>query len=551
MTRPPVLRLHLDARELIIDSFAGGGGASTGIERATGRSPDIAVNHDSEALAMHAANHPATRHLQEDVWDVDPAKVCGGRPVGLAWFSPDCTYFSKARGAKPFRDRRRATRRRALACVIVRWAAAVRPRVICMENVEEWLDRGPLGADGMPDPERTGLSFRRWKRQLENLGYQVEHRELRACDYGAPTSRKRLFVVARCDGRAIVWPSPSHGPSRPLPHRTAAECIDWSIPVPSIFGRKRPLAENTLRRIARGIDKYVMRSARPFVVPLTHHGDRRVHPLDEPLPTVTGAHRGEFALVAPYVQRDFGQSIGSDMCEPLPTITAGANGHCALVAPYMVNTRNGEREGQAPRVFDPLAPYPTVTAQGSQGGLVAAFLARHFGGDRPPNGADFRSPLPTVTSVDHHAVVTAQLGMFGAAPAPWRVDEVRAFLITYYGTEQAPEMQLPLATITTKDRFGLVTVAGCEYRIVDIGMRMLVARELFTAQDFPSEYVIDPWMPAHTRHDSDGDVWVKDGPLCGTSQVRMCGNSVSPAVAAALVAANLAEQAADAAGMVA
>jgi DNA (cytosine-5)-methyltransferase 1 len=299
--RGPVVRAWVD-NEIIVDSFAGGGGASTGIERALGRSPDIAINHDAAALAMHEANHPRTRHYREDVWDVDPVEATGGKPVDLAWFSPDCTFFSKARGAKPFRDRRKATRRRALAHVVVRWASAVRPRIICMENVEEFEDWGPLGADGLPDPAKIGLSFRRWRRQLENLGYQVEMKQLRACDYGAPTIRKRLFVVARCDGLRIVWPEPTHGPGR-IPFRAAAECIDWTIPVPSIFGRRKPLAENTLRRIARGIQRFVVDAAEPFIVPQTHGDkggkpDTRSHSIDEPLRTITSLG-AQFHLVAP------------------------------------------------------------------------------------------------------------------------------------------------------------------------------------------------------------------------------------------------------------
>ena len=331
--RPPTLRLHLADAELIIDNFAGGGGASLGIEMATGRSPDIAVNHDAEAIAMHKANHPRTRHLCEDVFDVDPRKVCGGRPVGLAWFSPDCTFHSKARGAKPFRDRERARRRRGLAGVVIRWARAVRPRVIFLENVEEWKDWGPLLASGKPDPSRRGLTFRRWCAQLENAGYTLDMRELRACDYGAPTIRKRLFVIARCDGQPIVWPQPTHGPGRALPFRVAAECIDWSHPCPSIFDRKKPLADKTLRRIARGIMRFVVESPRPFIVPLTHGrlNDSAPHSVDEPLRTVTAAHRGELALIRPFIsglahsdERPGGRAHGID--EPVRTIHAGGGG---------------------------------------------------------------------------------------------------------------------------------------------------------------------------------------------------------------------------------
>ena len=516
---------------LIVDNFAGGGGASTGIYLATGRHPDLAVNHNAEALAIHAANHPTTQHLCEDVWDVDPVVACGGQPVEIAWFSPDCTFFSKARGAKPFRDRKKATRRRALAHVVVRWAAAVRPRIIAMENVEEFEDWGPLNADGLPDKDRAGLSFRRWRRQLENLGYRVELRQLRACDFGAPTIRKRLFVVARCDGLPIVWPSSTHGPGRAQPFRTAAECIDWSIPVPSIFGRRRPLADATLRRIARGIQKFVIGSTRPFVVPLrgTSRAHTSVHDIDSPLSTVSagGTHHG---LVTPFLTEHANASnprvFPAD--EPLRTQCANVKGgHFALVAPVLANTRNGERTGQAPRVRRIQDPAPTVTAHGSQGALVAAFIASHFGGEI---GTDARAPLRTVTARDHNGLVTAQLGL----PFGERVDhteDVRAFLIKFYGNErEAHDLQLPLGTVTTKDRFGLVYVEGKPYRIVDIGMRMLAPRELFNAQGFPSSYVIDPI--------------VNGRPLTKTAQVRAVGNSVCPPIAAAIVRANIADRAA-------
>lgn len=541
--RPPVLRLH--AEELIVDNFAGGGGASTGIEWALGRSPDIAVNHDPEALGLHAANHPSTRHLCEDVFDVDPRKVCGGRPVGLAWFSPDCTFFSKARGAKPFRDKNKARRRRGLAGVVIRWAASVRPRVIAMENVEEFQDWGPLGEDGLPDPERRGFNFRRWWARLENLGYKLELRQLRACDYGAPTTRRRLFIIARCDGLPISWPSPTHGPGL-VPYRTAAECIDWSIPVKSIFERKKPLAEATLRRIARGLKRYVFEAAQPFVIPLTHQGDRRAHPMDEPLPTITGAHRGELALVSPYVAR-IGQTGGNGKYvngadEPLTTITT--KGEHLLVAPTMIQTGWGEREGQAPRCLDLHAPVGTLMAEGNKHALVAAFLARHYGGHEN-DGAPLQLSMPTVTARDHHALVTSNLvhlrgtcadGKPVTEPVPTltaggnHIAEVRAFLLKYYSTDQDPQLGLPLHTITTKARFGLVTVSigGHEYAIVDIGMRMLAPHELFRAQGFGEGYLTS--------------VEVKGKPLTKEAQIRLVGNSVSPPVAAALVRAQFAEE---------
>jgi DNA (cytosine-5)-methyltransferase 1 len=451
-------------RELIVDSFAGGGGASTGIELALGRSPDIAINHSPEAIAMHAINHPNTKHYCEDVWQVDPIEATGGKPVGLAWFSPDCTHFSKAKGAKP-----RSQKVRGLAWVVYRWAKAVRPRVICLENVEEFATWGPLLGDGTPCPIRKGLTFRRWWKQLENLGYTLDARELTACEYGAPTSRKRLFIIARCDGQPIRWPEPTHGYAL-LPFRAAAECIDWSLTCPSIFSRKKPLAEATLRRVARGVMKYVVNAKQPFLVMSIDHQS-------------SGPGGG---------------LSGAD--DPVTTVTTKAR-HC-LVAPTLINTRNGERQGQAPRVYDIQKPYPTVTAQGSQGALVAAFLAKHYGGHEGP-GTDLRQPMSTITTQDHHHLV-------------------QAFLVAYYGNEKdGRPLDEPMGTIVTKDRFGLVTVHGERYRINDIGMRMLQPAELFKAQGFPA-----------------------DVKLIGTktSQVRLCGNSVSPPVAAAIVRANLVEQ---------
>lgn len=504
MSRPPVLRLHAD--ELIVDSFAGGGGASLGIEMALGRSPDIAINHDPEAIALHAANHPETRHYCESVWDVSPRKATGGKPVGLAWFSPDCKHFSKAKGGKPVEKAIRG-----LAWVVIRWARDVQPRVIILENVEEFQTWGPLLEDGRPCPVQRGFTFRRWLAELRGLGYQVEHRELRACDFGAPTTRKRLFVIARRDGQPIVWPEPTHGPGRPTPYRTAADCIDWALPAPSIFERPRPLAENTLKRIARGIQRYVIDAPAPFLAPLTHHGDRRVHPVGEPFPTVTGAHRGELALIAP----------------------------------TLVQTGYGEREGQAPRSLDLHAPLGTVVAGGAKHALVSAFLAKHYGG---VVGSALSRPIDTVTSVDHHSLVASTMVKLRGgladhhttaqgwdAPAPTltaggtHLAEVRAFLTKYYGTGTGAALATPLDAITTHDRFGLVTVAGEDYAIADIGMRMLAPRELYRAQGFPDTYAIE------IEHAGK--------PLTKTAQVRMCGNSVCPPMGAALVDANLCQPA--------
>lgn len=515
-SRPPELRVSLEG--LIVDNFAGGGGASTGIEWALGRSPDFAINHDKYALAMHEANHPNTMHLQEDVWDVDPARLCAGRPVSLAWFSPDCTFHSRARGGKPFRDRDRAKRRRGLAWVVTRWARAVRPRVICLENVPEFEEWGPLLDDGMPDPDRRGFTYRRWRAQLENLGYVVESAPLVACDYGAPTSRRRLFVIARCDGRPIVWPEPTHGPGR-LPYRTAAECIDWSVPCPSIFTRKRPLAAATLRRIARGIRRYVIDSASPFIIPMTHPRDARIHAIGEPFRTITGAHRGELALVAP----------------------------------ALIQTSYGEREGQAPRALDIQAPLGTIVAGGVKHSLVAAFLARHYGGHEN-DGADFRKPISTITMRDHHSVVSSHLVKFYGTstqgipltdPMPTitangrgggHLAEVRAFLMAYYGTDQDAQLRQPMPTVTTRDRFALVTVHGQDYVIADIGMRMLEARELFNGQSFNPDYIIDPVVELRR-----GKKLVLDR-LPKTRQIMCVGNSVPPRQAMAIVQAQFADE---------
>jgi DNA (cytosine-5)-methyltransferase 1 len=347
--------------ELIVDSFAGGGGASLGIQWALGRSPDIAINHDKEAIALHAANHPDSIHLAEDVWKVDPVEACAGRPVGLMWLSPDCKHFSKAKGGKPV-----SKKIRGLAWVAIRWAAAIRPRVIVLENVEEFQTWGPVLANGKPCPMRRGQTFKAFVRKLERLGYTVEWRELRACDFGAPTIRKRLFLIARCDGQAIEWPTPTHGKGRAQPWHTAAECIDWAIDCPSIFltreearaiGVKRPLAPATMRRIARGIKKFVLANPKPFIVPMQHKN--RPTSIDEPLQTVT-TQGNKFNVVTPYLATYYGSKrTGDDRIADLqePLRTQGTENRFGLVAPFL-KPRYGEDPdprrrgglGQAPRV---------------------------------------------------------------------------------------------------------------------------------------------------------------------------------------------------------
>lgn len=495
--------------EIIVDNFAGGGGASTGIEAALGRPIDIAINHDKVAIAMHRANHPHTKHLFESVWDVDPIKECAGRPVGLAWFSPDCKHFSKAKGGKPVEKKIRG-----LAWVALRWASTVRPRVIMLENVEEFLTWGPvIEKDGkhFPDPARKGQTFNVFVRALEKHGYKVEHRLLLACDYGAPTIRKRLFMIARCDGQPVIWPKPTHGDPKSeavksgniKPWRTAAECIDWSIPAPSIFERKKPLAEATQRRIAKGIMKYVVNAANPFIV--TYYGLR---PGDE--------------------------FRGQPLDEPLRTQTAGGNKH-ALVIPFLSSVAYSKTTGRGKYVYHPEEPVRTLTSTGDKV-LFCAEFARHMG---KSIGQDLRVPFRTAMTGSKDALVTSHIvklkgtniGQDEREPlhtitaGGLHFGEVRAFLIKYFGTgENIPHCKDPLPTVTGKDRFGLVTVHGEEYALMDIGMRMLTPRELFRAQGFPDSYIIE--------HDADGK------PITKTEQVAKCGNSVCPDMARALVSAN-------------
>lgn len=533
------------SEELIVDNFAGGGGASCGIELALGRHVDIAINHDPEAVAMHAMNHPQTEHHCESVWDVDPLDLVKGRSVGLAWFSPDCKHFSKAKGGKP-RDKKI----RGLAWVAMRWAALVRPRVIILENVEEFQTWGPVLEDGSPCPKRKGDTFRSFVHQLQEKGYAVQWRELRACDYGAPTIRKRLFLIARCDGKPIVWPEPTHGAptstavkaKQRKPWRTAAECIDWSIPCPSIFERARPLAEATQRRIARGLRRYVIDAAAPYTVRL---------------PAATVA-----PIVTECANASSQRAFRAD--EPLRTQCAEVKGgHFALASATLVQTGYGERAGQAPRAPGLDKPLGTVVAGGAKHALVSAFLAKHYGGNETP-GADLRYPASTITAKDHHALVSSHLvklrgectGSATDAPAPTvtaggtHIGEVRAFLVKYYSEGgQDQDCRDPMHTIPTKDRLGLVTVAGEQYQIADIGMRMLVPPELYRAQGFPSSYifapVIDPANPslAFVREALMRIGRNKPYQLPQHAQVRMCGNSVSPPMAAALVRANVPEMA--------
>lgn len=576
--------------ELIVDNFAGGGGASTGIEEATGYCVDIAINHDPEAIKMHKANHPYTKHYCEDVWQVDPVKVCGGHPVALAWFSPDCKHFSKAKGGKP-KDKFI----RGLAWVACRWAGLVRPRVIMLENVEEFKTWGPLGRRKHPIKAKQGLTFRKFVQQLTDLGYEVQFRELVAADYGAPTMRKRFFLIARCDGKPIVWPDPTHAPGDSeevkkgllKPYVGAYTQLDFSLPCPSIFDTSeeikekygiravRPLAQKTMDRIARGLKKFVLDNPEPFIIQCNHGGERRPSDIREPIPTITGKHG--YGIVEPYMvqigQTGFAKDRSKDVREPLTTIVS-KNEHCLIepkLAPYMgTNTTNhpgGSCEdplhtittGNQQCLISPtLIQYHSETAQGEvrgQGiddplmtvdgsnryGLVTSFLSKYYDGGYKGAGDTLENPLPTVTAWDHNSVVTANLiqmnnhcdGKDIRQPLPTitagdgHFGEVRAFLIKYYGQGTGQDINEPLDTVTARDRFGLVTIEGVDYRIVDIGLRMLEPKELYGCQGFPDDYIID--------RDCDGK------PYPRAEQVRRCGNAVCPPIPTALVRANLKE----------
>lgn len=499
--------------ELIVDNFAGGGGASTGIEMATGYSVDIAINHDPKAIQMHKTNHPRTKHYCENVWAVDPIAACKGNPVGLAWFSPDCKHFSKAKGGKP-KDKNI----RGLAWVACRWAGLVRPRVIMLENVEEFRTWGPLNRRHHPVKNKQGKTFERFVRQLEELGYEVQFKELVAADYGAPTMRKRFFMIARCDGKSIIWPEPTHAPADSeevkagllKPYVGAYTQLDFSLPCPSIFDTSeeikekygiravRPLAPKTMERIARGLKKFVLDNPEPFIIQCKFNNDAQ--DIKKPLGTITTI--GSHLLVEPYLSVNRENHFGSDMREPIHTITS--NNQHMLMTPTLIQyhseTAQGEVRGQTIKE-------PIMTVDGSNRyGLVTSFLSKFY---KTCIGQDEREPLHTVTT---------SAGHFG---------EVRAFLIKYYGDATGQDIKQPLDTVTTKDRFGLVTIEGVDYQIVDIGLRMLEPRELYGCQGFPEDYIID--------HDYTGKTYPR------TEQVRRCGNAVCPPIPAALVRANLPE----------
>jgi len=544
--------LGLDlGRELIIDNFAGGGGTSTGLEMAFGRPVDIAINHNPEALAMHALNHPNTLHLCESVWEVDPIAVTKNQPVGLVWLSPDCKHFSKAKGGTPVEKHIRG-----LAWVGMRWAAMCKPRMLMLENVEEFQDWGPLIVDAegkaRPDPARKGQTFKSFVRQLRGLGYAVDWTELRACDHDTPTIRKRLFLVARRDGLPIVFPEPTHAEptdrrvlaGKLAPQRTAAECIDFDLPAESVLGRKHPLVTNTMRRVAKGLYRHVLTSASPFIVDVqskgtaapvvatmrgTHESQLGGHSMRDPLGTVTagGIHHG---VAMAHITNFNTGSVGSAMDAPLPTVTAGGTPkrpstgiQMGVVAANLVTIGYGERAGQQPRVHSVDQPLGTVVSGGVKSALVAAHLVDMGHGEGPAGGKRFshgvRSlevPLNTVTASGATSALAA----------------VHLTHLTHHGERSGTSAAEPMRTVTGAHRgeMALVAVpadalaqehaqrarlcaellhqhlpeqfpdpatlvlmrhAGQLWALVDITLRMLKPRELYRAQGFPEHYQIE------------------------------------------------------------
>ena len=520
--------------EITVDGFCGGGGWSTGFEFAIGRPVDIGINHDKYAIAMHKKNHPFTEHYNENIFEVDPYKATKGRPVGWAHFSPDCTHFSRAKGGTPVKKSIRG-----LAWVVTKWAGTVHPRISSMENVPEFMSWGSLCArrnkdgriyrmDGtlaekgtyvpyseqqlVPNKKKQGKTFKRFINVMKSFGYKCEWKILTASDYGAPTIRKRLFIIFRNDGKSIIFPNPTHGnpeseevkSGKLLPWHTAAECINWDLECPSIFERKKPLAENTLRRIAKGIQKFVIENPNPFIIQVNHGGDNfRGQEVDKPMPTITAKHG--FGVVAPTLIQYHGEQSKNEV------------------------------RGQI--LEKPLQTVDTANRYG----LVTAFMSKYFGGNYQGCGSSVDEPLHTITAVDHNALAAVHITQFNNHCIGQKVDEplktitcgeghfgeVRAFLIKYYSGESGQKVNEPLHTIRTKDCFGLVTIKGVDYAIVDIGLRMLTPRELYNAQGFPTDYEIET--------DCYGNKYPK------TKQVARCGNSVPPPFATALARANAPE----------
>ena len=568
-------------RELIIDNFAGGGGASTGIELALGRPVDIAVNHDVDAIAMHNVNHPFTQHFKEDVFAIEPEAVTGGRPVGLAWFSPDCKHFSRAKGGKPVEKKIRG-----LSWIVLKWAmSSVAPRVIFMENVLEIQTWGPLKADNKgnlrPDTERMGETFNGFvsmlstgisaehpalieaceflkiapasaeaARLVKGLGYKVEYRELKACDYGAPTIRKRFYLVAGNDGKPIVFPQPTHGEGKGLlPYRTAAECIDWSIPCPSIFKRKKPLVVNTLRRIARGLDKFTIRNPKPFIVPIGYGepaGQKpRVNSIDDTVSTVVSTCKQN--LVMPHLTKYFSgeQQSGAAVDSPTPTVTA--IDHNGLVAASLVQYHSEQSEKE---VRGQQLDVPTMTVDGSpRYGLSTAHLVQYYGGSE--HYAQVEKSLQTVVTKPRHFLVENHLCVLrknmdcksATEPVPTitagagHLCQISTYLVKADDTQdlghwaEVRELLNKYAGYDIKDdEVLIIEIDGVAYFISDIGMRMLKAEELKLAQGFPKDYVIniEPYIGKKYSE---------------AKQIARLGNAVCPPVAKALILANCADMA--------
>jgi DNA (cytosine-5)-methyltransferase 1 len=603
----------------IIDSFAGGGGASTGIEQALGRSPDYAINHNAAALALHEANHPNTIHLSENVYKIDPLDHLRGKHIGLAWFSPDCKHFSKAKGGKPVERNIRD-----LCWIIPGWIERIQQSggkvdVVMMENVEEFKDYGPLIETPrglMPCPERKGQTYQKWCKAIRKLGGKMQSRELRGCDFGAPTIRKRLFVIIRFDGAPIVWPQPTHGrpddpdviAGRKQPWPIVGDQIDYSIPCPSIFddsqtikamygiNAKRPLADNSQARIARGFGRYVLGSKRPYLVSIAHgdSGGRREYPVDEPFGVVTAGGISH-ALIAPSVTRFNTGATGCDMREPCPTITAnsyikkpGGAVPIGIVAPVLTYAQQG---GASRSMRD---PSHTITASGKdQNAMFCAWMTQHnndsrrIGGVNPGRPVDM--PASTLTQTgSHQQLAAAYIARdFGTStghgmdrPCGTVMPEgqgktrlVTPYLQSYYETGEGSRADEPMRTATTKPRhahieatvdvppfteaqaararqvaeflrahgvwdereFVTLDIDGVRFVVVDIGMRMLTPRELYNAQGFPRDYKIDGYFDKSRIGHNGGPLWV---PFSKDVQISCVGNSVCPPVARALVAAN-------------
>ena len=581
--------------EIIVDSFAGGGGASTGIELATGRVVNVAINHDPDAILMHRTNHPHTEHYQASVWDVDPVEVCRGRKVGLLWASPDCKHFSKAKGGKPVDKNIRG-----LAWIVLRWAGTVRPRVIMLENVEEFQTWGPV-RKGKPVKKLTGKTFHKWLSQLQNLGYAVEWRELVAADYGAPTTRKRFFLIARCDGLPITWPEPTHAPAdsqevkagKKKPWRSAAEIIDWTLPCPSIFDTReqvrekhglnaqRPLRPNTMRRVTRGVDKFVIKSGNPFLVIVNHAGEFRGQSLGDPLQTITAKHGYGVAnpVMAPLTMHNNENAVGTAITDPVNTITgSGAGGHQMLITPTLAaigQTSGGDRgrsvtepthtqvskaeecvvcpamiqyhTEQSEHVRGQAVTDPIMTIDASNRyGIAAATLTKYY--NTCQHGQDVNEPLHTIMAKDREGVTLASLvkmkGTNLGGPATEPVQTITAGgghhgVVTTEVAEATPGADLrnwPKIRAALNEYCGykledneviLFLIGGAWYFMADIGLRMLTPRELYRANGFQDDYKIE--------RDYLGNIYGK------TKQVARCGNAVPPPFATALVRANLPE----------